>query len=308
MPLLRFSLYSQNVNLYLAPTADARDTWLPLMQTIACEGRAFVLSANQCVRRKNLPAWITEDNGSRDPTEFPERRLRRASTVTKTEDNHEITWPLPEPRVPKTTETNGSEPSSNVDQDDYPSSDTPTPPKRPRRASIITKTEDNHEITWPSLENKSQHSLPPIQNSKDVSSSPPLLTSIPVDDKEDGDLNSPSPFHPVAKIHSNHLIALPSSLPPSQTAPKPSSIPPTTQAGSSSGEEFVCRGGSCIISPTGAVLAGPLWEVETGGLLFATVDFEDCERGRLDMDLGGSSGRGDVFELRVRGLDISPPP
>jgi nitrilase len=140
MPLLRHSLYSQNINLYLAPTADARDVWLPLLQTIALEGRTFVLSSNQCVRRKNLPAWVQPEN----------------STA-----------------------------------------------------------------------------------------------------KADGD-------------------------------------------------EFVCRGGSCIVGPAGNVLAGPLWEVEEG-LISADVDFEDCLRGRLDLDLAGSYSRNDSFKLTVTGLDLNPP-
>jgi len=139
MPLLRQSLYSQNVNLYLAPTADARDSWLSAMRMIAAEGRCVVVSANQCQKRSHLPKWITASTKSAD------------------------------------------------------------------------------------------------------------------------------------------------------------------------GDDFVSRGGSCIVAATGKVLVEPLWEVEDGGLIAVDVDFDDCEKGRLDMDVAGSYSRNDSFNLSVEGLDLSPP-
>ncbi|MCJ1394099.1 hypothetical protein MMC18_006977 [Xylographa bjoerkii] len=235
MPLLRYSLYSQNVNLYLAPTADARDTWLPLMRTIACEGRAVVLSANQCVRRKNLPKWIQGDqskdkedrNGTKPQRTNPARR--RSSTITKTEDNHEINWPCAGIQSDGEKYANGSPTIEELEPESLP---------KPRRKSVITRTADDHEIVLPAASAST--------------------TENPASDEDDDD--------------------------------------------------FVSQGGSCIIDPMGTVLAGPLWKVEDGGCLMVEVDFEDCERGRLDLDVAGSYSRNDAFRLEVTGLDINPPP
>jgi nitrilase len=173
MPLLRQSLYSQNVNLYLAPTADARDTWLPLMRTVAGEGRCFVLSANQCMTKSKLPTWITG---------------KHADEAVVNNNQHVL--PL-----------SGSR----------------------RKSTII---DDGNEIVLPDTKGT---------DSKWAS--------------EEAQLKS-------------------------QNMP----------------EDYVCRGGSCIISPLGDVLAGPLWDDENG-LLTVDVDFEDCVRGRLDLDVGGSYSR-----------------
>jgi nitrilase len=56
MPSLRMALYQEGVELYCAITVDDRETWLSTIRHIAREGRCFVLSACQFLRRGELPA------------------------------------------------------------------------------------------------------------------------------------------------------------------------------------------------------------------------------------------------------------
>jgi nitrilase len=55
MPMMRMHMYSQEVQIYCAPTADDRETWQSTVRHIALEGRCFVLSANQFARRSDYP-------------------------------------------------------------------------------------------------------------------------------------------------------------------------------------------------------------------------------------------------------------
>jgi nitrilase len=56
MPALRMAMYQQRIALYCAPTADDRDSWAATMRHIALEGRCFVLSACQHLRRSQFPS------------------------------------------------------------------------------------------------------------------------------------------------------------------------------------------------------------------------------------------------------------
>ena len=66
MPMLRMTMYSKGIQLYCAPTADDRDTWLSSMQHVALEGRCFVFTACQHLRRGNCPAEYAAVQGN-DP-------------------------------------------------------------------------------------------------------------------------------------------------------------------------------------------------------------------------------------------------
>jgi nitrilase len=55
MPLARMAMYAKGIELYCAPTADGRESWLATVRHIAMEGRCFVLSCNQFARRHDYP-------------------------------------------------------------------------------------------------------------------------------------------------------------------------------------------------------------------------------------------------------------
>lgn len=56
MPMMRMAMYSKGISIYCAPTADDRDGWAASMQHIALEGRCFVLSSCQRIKRGAFPS------------------------------------------------------------------------------------------------------------------------------------------------------------------------------------------------------------------------------------------------------------
>lgn len=66
LPLLRAAMYAKGIELYCAPTADPRDSWIASMRHIAVEGRCFVLSCNQFNRRRDFPEDYSAELGA-DP-------------------------------------------------------------------------------------------------------------------------------------------------------------------------------------------------------------------------------------------------
>jgi nitrilase len=261
MPLLRYSLYSQAVDIWLAPTADSRDTWLPLMQTIASEGRCFVLSCNQVARRKHLPDWVTSNqpNKLHSPVvngHGADTRLRRSSTIRKTGSGHEICWPDTSP-----TST---------------SSDKSEPPFIPlvRRRSTVIKAANGVELCLPAIPD--QTSTENQNNDKDSQLDD---ESIAPDDTQ------------------SHRSFTKATMAPS--------VDNNEENVSEFSEQFVSRGGSCILSPFGKVLKGPAFETDC--LLISDIDLDDCIRGKLDFDVAGHYSRADSFKLTVQGLELSPP-
>ncbi|MGD2024144.1 MAG: carbon-nitrogen hydrolase family protein [Desulfobacterales bacterium] len=78
MPLARMAMYNKGVELYLAPTADARDTWQSTLRHIACEGRCFVLGCNQYMTKEMYPPDLKK---LKELSDQPEVMCRGGSAI-----------------------------------------------------------------------------------------------------------------------------------------------------------------------------------------------------------------------------------
>lgn len=61
MPLARMALYQQGLEIYLAPTADCRQSWQATMEHIAVESRCYVLGCNQFVTKSQYPLELQKE-------------------------------------------------------------------------------------------------------------------------------------------------------------------------------------------------------------------------------------------------------
>jgi nitrilase len=94
MPALRQAMYAQGVELYCAPTADDRPTWIATMTHIALEGRVFVLTACQAIRAGAYPDWYQEEIGE-DPAAY----LMRGGSAIVAPDGSVLAGPVFEDEV-----------------------------------------------------------------------------------------------------------------------------------------------------------------------------------------------------------------
>jgi len=58
MPLARYALYAQNIEIYVAPTWDSGETWLSTMQHIAREGGCWVIGCATTLEASDIPQNI----------------------------------------------------------------------------------------------------------------------------------------------------------------------------------------------------------------------------------------------------------
>lgn len=55
MPLARYALYAQGVQVYVAPTYDCGDGWISTLRHIALEGRCWVIGSGVALRGSDIP-------------------------------------------------------------------------------------------------------------------------------------------------------------------------------------------------------------------------------------------------------------
>ncbi len=69
MPLARFALYAQGMDIHIAPTYDSGATWTGTLRHIVCEGGYWVIGAGAALRNRDLPEDFPEGDRLYPPKE-----------------------------------------------------------------------------------------------------------------------------------------------------------------------------------------------------------------------------------------------
>ena len=64
------------------------------------------------------------------------------------------------------------------------------------------------------------------------------------------------------------------------------------------------NGGSCVISPLGKIIAGPIRN--KAEIIFADIDLNEIIKGKYDFDAVGHYARPDIFELNINERSNNP--
>jgi nitrilase len=93
MPLARFAMYEQHVDILLAPTWDNSDVWPASMRHIAKEGRCYVVGVNSCLRASDVPADIP---GRHELYDDADDWMSRGNTIIVDPNGHVLAGPVSE--------------------------------------------------------------------------------------------------------------------------------------------------------------------------------------------------------------------
>jgi nitrilase len=78
MPLARYALYAQGIQIYVAPTADDTENWLAGMQHIAFENRMYVIPVSPILHMDHLPK---DFQLRKDLERFSKRQVQLGTTA-----------------------------------------------------------------------------------------------------------------------------------------------------------------------------------------------------------------------------------
>lgn len=91
MPLARYALYAQGVQIYIAPTYASGDGWISTMRHIALEGRCWVIGSGNYVAAGKIPEDFPDrENVFPDPSEI----CNNGDSVVVAPDGKIVTGPL----------------------------------------------------------------------------------------------------------------------------------------------------------------------------------------------------------------------